>query len=101
VAVDHAAQAAVGVELKRLGDAACGGCIEAVHQELGASVPLVFGVSEGASIVGKHMAWPFHCWPHQQRPSASMMQVPVPQQRSSSCMGMESLKQWVGMPMAP
>ena len=30
------------------------------------------------------MLTPSHCWPHQQRPSASMMQVPLPQQRSSS-----------------
>jgi len=28
--------------------------------------------------------WPSHCWPHQQRPSLSMMQVPLPQQRRSS-----------------
>jgi hypothetical protein len=29
---------------------------------------------------------PFHCWPHQQRPSVSTMQVPLPQQRGSSDM---------------
>ena len=33
------------------------------------------------------MAVPFHCWPHQHNPSALMMQVPVPQQRSSWFMG--------------
>jgi hypothetical protein len=32
------------------------------------------------------MASPSHCWPHQHRPWASIRQVPVPQQRSSSCM---------------
>ena len=35
---------------------------------------------------GWHIVCPFHCWPHQQRPSASMMQVPLPQQRGSSVM---------------
>jgi hypothetical protein len=30
------------------------------------------------------MLCPFHCWPHQQRPEGSMMQVPLPQQRGSS-----------------
>ena len=38
------------------------------------------------SFVGRHICVPSHCWPHQQRPCASMRQVPVPQQRSSSCM---------------
>ena len=41
------------------------------------------GLSQGGS-----GAWliftPFHCWPHQQWPSALMMQVPLPQQRGSS-----------------
>jgi len=35
-------------------------------------------------IFGNFMLVPSHCWPHQQRPSALMMQVPLPQQRSSS-----------------
>jgi hypothetical protein len=33
---------------------------------------------------GKHIFVPSHRWPHQQNPSALMMQVPVPQQRVSS-----------------
>jgi hypothetical protein len=33
------------------------------------------------------MRSPFHCWPHQQKPSSLMMQVPVPQQRGSSMVG--------------
>jgi hypothetical protein len=32
------------------------------------------------------MVVPFHCWPHQHSPSALRIQVPVPQQRSSSFM---------------
>jgi hypothetical protein len=39
-----------------------------------------------ASAPGLHIVLPFHCWPHQHKPSALMMQVPVPQQRSSSSM---------------
>ncbi len=35
----------------------------------------------------------FHCWPHQHRPFASIRQVPVPQQRSSSCM--VGFRHWV------
>lgn len=31
-----------------------------------------------------HIFSPSHCWPHQHRPVASMMQVPLPQQRWSS-----------------
>jgi hypothetical protein len=33
-----------------------------------------------------HIFWPSYCGPHQQRPSASMMQGPLPQQRGSSVM---------------
>jgi hypothetical protein len=36
------------------------------------------------STLGKHMRVPSQLWPHQQKPSALMMQVPVPQQRASS-----------------
>jgi hypothetical protein len=43
------------------------------------------GSSAGASGVW-HIFWPSHRWPHQQRPSESMMQVPLPQQRGSSVM---------------
>jgi hypothetical protein len=50
-------------------------------------------VSEGASPVvlsssalAKHIRVPSQLWPHQQKPSALMMQVPLPQQRSSSMM---------------
>ena len=35
---------------------------------------------------GKHILVPSHCWPHQQKPSALIRQVPVPQQRISSSM---------------
>ena len=41
-------------------------------------------VASPATASGKHMRVPFHCWPHQQKPSALMMQVPLPQQRGSS-----------------
>ncbi len=37
---------------------------------------------------GAHMRSPFHRWPHQHRPSALMMQVPEPQQRVSSMVGL-------------
>jgi hypothetical protein len=37
---------------------------------------------------GKHIFSPSQRWPHQQRPSALMMQVPVPQHRGSSDMGL-------------
>jgi hypothetical protein len=33
---------------------------------------------------GRHIFSPSHCCPHQQRPESSMIQVPVPQHRSSS-----------------
>jgi hypothetical protein len=36
------------------------------------------------SSLGKHIFSPSHCWPHQHRPSALMMQVPVPQHLGSS-----------------
>jgi hypothetical protein len=36
------------------------------------------------SALGKHMRVPSQLCPHQQKPSALMMQVPLPQQRSSS-----------------
>lgn len=36
----------------------------------------------------KHIFWPSQLWPHQHRPSALMMQVPVPQHRGSSDMGL-------------
>ena len=60
--------------------------------------PLSYLVAQGWEVVGfstagdgKSGAWhissPFHCWPHQQRPSVSMMQVPLPQQRGSSLIG--------------
>jgi hypothetical protein len=35
---------------------------------------------------GKHIFSPSHFWPHQHRPSALMMQVPVPQHLRSSDM---------------
>jgi hypothetical protein len=36
----------------------------------------------------KHIFSPSQRWPHQHRPSALMMQVPVPQHRGSSDMGL-------------
>jgi hypothetical protein len=38
------------------------------------------------SALAKHMRVPSQLCPHQQTPSALMMQVPLPQQRSSSMM---------------
>jgi len=38
------------------------------------------------SALAKHMRVPSQLCPHQQNPSALMMQVPLPQQRSSSMM---------------
>jgi hypothetical protein len=37
---------------------------------------------------GAHMRTPFQRWPHQHKPSALMMQVPEPQQRVSSMVGL-------------
>lgn len=52
---------------------------------IGSAPPLPPGACGSAS-GGMHIFWPSHCWPHQQRPSVSMMQVPLPQQRGSSVM---------------
>ena len=53
----------------------------------GAEVCAVAAAAAGCAgsvlVAGWHIFVPSHCWPHQHRPSASMMQVPVPQQRSS------------------
>lgn len=72
------------------------------------SVGMSDGVSDGvfangscvavmaAGVSGLHISEPFHCWPHQHLPWASMRQVPVPQQRSSVCMQSPVLLgQWV------
>jgi len=69
--------------------------------------PADAGLTGGAtgSAAGASGAWlipcPSHCWPHQQRPSGSMMQVPLPQQRGSSVMRYSEgrgpgLRPWAG-----
>jgi hypothetical protein len=67
-------------------------------QALGSAFVLVAGTvadnwptapSTGAAAAsGKHIFSPSHRWPHQHWPSALMMQVPVPQHRRSSDMGL-------------
>ena len=48
--------------------------------------------------IGVRGAWhifsPSHCWPHQHRPAASMMQVPLPQQRGSSVIQNSMMSAW-------
>jgi hypothetical protein len=44
------------------------------------------GCAEGSDM--KHIFSPSQRWPHQHTPSALMMQVPVPQHRGSSDMGL-------------
>ena len=41
--------------------------------------------ASGATFGAKHIFCPSQCWPHQHNPSALIRQVPVPQQRVSSC----------------
>lgn len=53
----------------------------------GSSAPAATAAWPSMGVSGTwHIFSPSHCWPHQHRPAASMMQVPLPQQRGSSVM---------------
>ena len=65
------------------------GRARAVRQELApgrASPSIGCVMSLADSMIELHFALPFHRWPHQQRPSGSTMQTPLPQQRGSFTM---------------
>ena len=71
----------------------------AVRSSAGVSSPASACAStDGASgKPGAHIFSPSHRWPHQQMPSALIMQVPVPQQRVSSfLMGLRPFVEGIG-----
>jgi hypothetical protein len=60
---------------------------EPVSVEEGSSTDALAGLACKVGSGMKHIFSPSQRWPHQHRPSALMMQVPVPQHRGSSDMG--------------